>query len=93
MFITFTISNQLFDVYFCAVSVCSAGVGRSGTMIAIDAMMQRLKTKGDVNIYEFMYSMRCDRPYMIQNLVCVYICTSVYVHTYVRIYMLCVSSV
>ncbi len=50
-------------------SVYSAGVGRSGTFIAVDAMMQRLKEKDDINIYEFLYSMRCDRPFMIQNVV------------------------
>ena len=49
--------------------VCSAGVGRSGTFIAVDAMMERLKEKDDINIYEFLYSMRCDRPFMIQNVV------------------------
>jgi netrin-G3 ligand len=46
---------------------CSAGVGRSGTFMAIDAMMQRLKEKNDLNIYEYIYSMRCERPFMIQN--------------------------
>ena len=82
-------------MYFCAVTVCSAGVGRSGTMIAIDAMMQRLEKKNDINIYEFMYSMRCDRPYMIQNLVCVYIRTYVHPYTYIRIYTyaLCIKCV
>lgn len=61
------------SVVFICVSVCvsahSAGVGRSGTFIAVDAMMQRLKEKDEINIYEFLYSMRCDRPFMIQNVV------------------------
>ena len=58
--------------------VCSAGVGRSGTFMAIDAMMQRLKEKNDLNIYEYIYSMRCERPFMIQNVV--RMCVKAYTH-------------
>lgn len=76
------------SVVFICVSVCvsthSAGVGRSGTFIAVHAMMQRLKEKDEINIYEFLYSMRCDRPFMIQNVVsCRYLSKmkgSTYVH-------------
>ena len=47
----------------------SAGVGRTGTYIAIDAMMQRLKAKDDLNVFEYLLSMRGDRPFMVLNLV------------------------
>ena len=47
----------------------SAGVGRTGTFIAIDAMMQRLKEKDDLDIYDFVTQMRTKRTYMVQNLV------------------------
>ena len=47
----------------------SAGVGRTGTFIAVDAMMQRLKEKDDLNIYNFVTQMRTKRTFMVQNLV------------------------
>jgi netrin-G3 ligand len=46
---------------------CSAGVGRTGTFITIDAMMQRLKAKDDLNIYEYVSYMRTRRTFMVQN--------------------------
>ena len=48
----------------------SAGVGRTGTFITVDAMMQRLKEKDDLNIYNFVTQMRTKRTFMVQNLVC-----------------------
>ena len=47
----------------------SAGVGRTGTFIAVDAMMQRLKEKDDLDIYNFVTQMRTKRTFMVQNLV------------------------
>ena len=47
----------------------SAGVGRTGTFITIDAMIQRLKERDDLNIYEFVTEMRSKRTFMVQNLV------------------------
>ena len=47
----------------------SAGVGRTGSFIATDAMMQRLKEKDDLDIYNFVTQMRTKRTYMVQNLV------------------------
>ena len=58
----------------CFSDVCfppsSAGVGRTGTFIAVDAMMQRLKEKDDLNIYNFVTQMRTKRTFMVQNMVC-----------------------
>ena len=48
----------------------SAGVGRTGTFIAVDAMMQRLKEKDDLDIYNFVTQMRTKRTFMVQNMVC-----------------------
>ena len=53
----------------------SAGVGRTGTFIAVDAMMQRLKEKDDLDIYNFVTQMRTKRTFMVQNLVCRTNCT------------------
>ena len=47
----------------------SAGVGRTGTFITVDAMMQRLKEKDDLDIYNFVTQMRTKRTFMVQNLV------------------------
>ena len=51
----------------------SVGVSRTGTFIAVDAMMQRLKEKDDFNIYNFVTRMRTKRSFMVQNMVCMYI--------------------
>ena len=60
-------------VYFADIGLApfhSAGVGRTGTFIAVDAMMQRLKEKDDLDIYNFVTQMRTKRTFMVQNLVC-----------------------
>ena len=35
----------------------SAGVGRSGTYITLDTMLQRMAVTQDVNVYEFVHNM------------------------------------
>ena len=47
----------------------SAGVGRTGTFITIDAMMERLKERDDLNIFEFVNEMRTRRKQMVQIMV------------------------
>ena len=49
--------------------LCSAGVGRTGTFITLDAMMERLKERDDINIFEFVNEMRTRRKQMVQTLV------------------------
>ena len=56
-------------VFGCWLTPHSAGVGRTGAFIAIDAMMQRLKEEDDLDIYDFVTQMRTKRTYMVQNLV------------------------
>ena len=48
---------------------CSAGVGRTGTFIMLDSLMDRLKVNDTVNIYEFLQEMRKKRMSMVQTLV------------------------
>ena len=49
--------------------MCSAGVGRTGTFIAIDVQLQRMAVEKTVNVKEFVMKMRAQRPAMIQNVV------------------------
>ena len=48
---------------------CSAGVGRTGTFITLDAMLDRIRTEQSVNIYEFVKNMRERRVLMVQTVV------------------------
>ena len=47
----------------------SAGVGRTGTFITLDAMMERLKERDDLNLFEFVNEMRTRRKQMVQTAV------------------------
>ena len=63
----------------------SAGVGRTGTFITIDAMIQRSKERDDLNIYEFVTEMRSKRTFMVRTkveniiLICDNICRLLHV--------------
>ncbi|XP_068727455.1 receptor-type tyrosine-protein phosphatase T-like isoform X1 [Montipora capricornis] len=46
---------------------CSAGVGRTGTYIGIDAMLESAKDRGNVCIKNYVEAMRRQRPYMVQK--------------------------
>ncbi|XP_039991340.1 receptor-type tyrosine-protein phosphatase H-like [Xiphias gladius] len=46
---------------------CSAGVGRTGTIIALDVLLQQLDKKRAVGINAFVHKMRLSRPYMVQT--------------------------
>ena len=54
------------------IAVClvfSAGVGRTGTYIALDIMLQQLPNTNTVNVYECVRNMRAKRLFMVQTLV------------------------
>ncbi|KAJ7426655.1 hypothetical protein WISP_13897 [Willisornis vidua] len=47
---------------------CSAGVGRTGTFIALDRLLQQMKQEKVVDIFGVVYSLRMNRYLMIQTL-------------------------
>ncbi|XP_041126657.1 protein tyrosine phosphatase receptor type Fa isoform X4 [Polyodon spathula] len=46
---------------------CSAGVGRTGCLIVIEAMLERMKHEKSVDIYGHVTCMRSQRNYMVQT--------------------------
>ncbi|XP_062269980.1 receptor-type tyrosine-protein phosphatase H-like isoform X2 [Platichthys flesus] len=46
---------------------CSAGVGRTGTIIALDVLLQQFDQNKAVNINGFVHKMRLSRPHMVQT--------------------------
>ncbi|XP_023243827.1 tyrosine-protein phosphatase 10D-like [Centruroides sculpturatus] len=56
---------------------CSAGVGRSGTFIALDRLLQNIQKYDFVDIFGIVYEMRKERVWMVQNeqqYICIYQC-------------------
>ena len=46
---------------------CSAGVGRTGTFIALDVLAQQLHTEDIVDVFAVVYQMRTSRVLMVQT--------------------------
>jgi len=49
------------------VCVCSAGVGRTGAVIVIDAMLERIKHEKTLDVYGHVTCLRSQRNYMVQT--------------------------
>ena len=49
----------------------SAGVGRTGTFMAILVQLARMQSERSVDIYNYVRYMRTQRPMMVMNEVCV----------------------
>ncbi|KAJ8002746.1 hypothetical protein DPEC_G00162150 [Dallia pectoralis] len=61
------------------VAHCSAGVGRTGTFIVLDRLLQQLDTKDTVDIYGAVFDLRLHRSHMVQTE-----CQYTYLHQCVR---------
>ena len=46
---------------------CSAGVGRTGTLMTVQAMMQMMEEEGKLDIFNFVLGLRHQRNYMVQT--------------------------
>ncbi|XP_070284115.1 receptor-type tyrosine-protein phosphatase eta [Myotis yumanensis] len=46
---------------------CSAGVGRTGTFIAIDRLIYQIENEYSVDVYGIVYDLRMHRPLMVQT--------------------------
>ena len=49
--------------------VYSAGVGRTGTYIALDAMLEQARAEGQIDVLNFVREMRDKRYLMVQTIV------------------------
>lgn len=56
------LQSDIFIVFY-----CSAGVGRSGTFIVIDAMLDRIKAENTVDIFNYVAYLRSRRTAMVQT--------------------------
>ena len=48
---------------------CSAGVGRTGTFIALDTLLDRMRSETSISVFEVVKDMRKRRVLMVQTLV------------------------
>ncbi|VEN39033.1 unnamed protein product [Callosobruchus maculatus] len=47
---------------------CSAGVGRTGTLVALDCLMQQVREEGHVSIFNTICDLRHQRNFLVQSL-------------------------
>ena len=60
---------------------CSSGVGRTGTLITIDRVLDQLQQERVVDIAGTICHLRTQRMKMVQSVVCIYVHVYIYIHT------------
>ena len=55
---------------YCVLSYCSAGVGRTGTLVTIDCVLGQLQQERVVDIAGTICHLRTQRMKMVQSVVC-----------------------
>ena len=50
-------------------SPCSDGMGRTGAFICLHAQIEKLKTEGVIDCFQFIKSARLNRPGLVQSVV------------------------
>ena len=65
---------------------CSAGVGRTGTFILLDSVMQQIKREGTLSVFNVLKNLRGQRMKMVQTKVN-YMTTPSCIHVYLCIYI------
>lgn len=69
LFFVFFFERSKEKFFFCFVRFSSAGVGRTGTFITLDAMIEKMKHEGSINVWDFIRQMRTERQFMVQTTV------------------------
>jgi protein tyrosine phosphatase len=62
--VVYIITHTHVDLYF-----YSAGVGRTGTLVALDSLLQQLADEGHVAIFNTVCDLRHQRNFLVQSLV------------------------
>ena len=52
---------------YTSLSVCSAGIGRTGTLICVRSLIQMIEEKKEVDVFNFILKMRQNRINMVQT--------------------------
>lgn len=71
-YLKYFIFNDVFHMFF-----FSAGVGRSGTFICLDRILQQILSSDYVDIFGIVYAMRKERVWMVQTeqqYICIHQC-------------------